>query len=145
MPALPNARHERFAQELAKGRSQTEAYVNAGYKHSRSASTRLAADVSICERVADIQGRAAVRTELTLADIIEELEQARMVALAAPTPQTGSAVAASLGKAKLLGLIVDKSEVKSEVEVTDARERLARIVAGQIAADQAGRGAGKPH
>lgn len=31
------------------------------------------------------------------------------------------------------------------VEVTDARERLARLVTGQTAADEVGRGAGKPH
>lgn len=30
MPALPNAKHERFAQELAKGKTGDEAYVAAG-------------------------------------------------------------------------------------------------------------------
>ena len=145
MPVLKNAKHERFAQELAKGKSQAEAYVAAGYKPSRSAATRLAADVNICERLAAIQERGAVRAELTLADIIDELEEARQVALTAATPQSGSAVAATMGKAKLLGLVVDKAEVKSEVEVTDARERLARIVAGHAPARDADQGAGKPH
>jgi hypothetical protein len=37
------------------------------------------------------------------------------------------------------------NEHSGSVEVTDARERLARIVAGQVAADEAGAGAGKPH
>jgi phage terminase small subunit len=145
VPVLKNAKHERFAQELAKGKSQAEAYVAAGYKPSRSAATRLAADVNICERLAAIQERGAVRAELTLADIIDELEEARQVALTAATPQSGSAVAATMGKAKLLGLVVDKAEVKSEVEVTDARERLARIVAGHAPARDADQGAGKPH
>lgn len=36
-------------------------------------------------------------------------------------------------------------EHEGEIEVTDARERLARIVAGQSAAEDAGEGAGKPH
>ena len=31
MPLLDNPRHEIFAQELAKGTSQKEAYVSAGY------------------------------------------------------------------------------------------------------------------
>ena len=35
---LKNPRHERYAQELAKGKSQAEAYEAAGYKPSRSAS-----------------------------------------------------------------------------------------------------------
>lgn len=145
MPVLKNAKHERFAQELAKGKSQAEAYVAAGYKPSRSAAARLAADVNICERLAAIQERGAVRAELTLADIIDELEEARQVALTAATPQSGSAVAATMGKAKLLGLVVDKAEVEQKVEVTDARERLARIVAGHAPARDADQGAGKPH
>jgi phage terminase small subunit len=29
---LPNARQERFAQELAKGKTVVEAYASAGYK-----------------------------------------------------------------------------------------------------------------
>jgi hypothetical protein len=145
VPVLKNAKHERFAQELAKGKSQAEAYVAAGYKPSRSAATRLAADVNICERLAAIQERGAVRAELTLADIIDELEEARQVALTAATPQSGSAVAATMGKAKLLGLVVDKAEVEQKVEVTDARERLARIVAGHAPARDADQGAGKPH
>lgn len=36
-------------------------------------------------------------------------------------------------------------EHSGEIEVTDARERLARILAGQTAADAAVSGAGKPH
>ena len=145
MAALANARHERFAQELAKGHSQADAYVSAGYKHSRSAAARLAADVNICARVSEIQERGAVRAELTIADIIVELEEARQAALSAATPQAGSAVSATLGKAKLLGLIVDKSEVKGEIEVTDARERLAHKLAGFAAARATERGAAKPH
>ena len=34
MPLLDNPKHEIFAQELAKGTSQKEAYVSAGYKAS---------------------------------------------------------------------------------------------------------------
>jgi phage terminase small subunit len=34
MSALDNPKHERFAQELAKGKSQVEAYAEAGYKPS---------------------------------------------------------------------------------------------------------------
>lgn len=145
MPALSNPKHERFAQEQAKGKSQAEAYVSAGYKPSRSSAARLAADANICKRVAEIQERGAVRAELTIFDIIAELEEARQSALTAPTPQTGSAVAATMGKAKLLGLVVDKSEVEQKIEVSDARERLARIVAGQSASVGAVGGAGKPH
>jgi hypothetical protein len=42
--------------------------------------------------------------ELTLADIIAEIEQARVMALAAETVQASAAVSASKAKAELLGL-----------------------------------------
>lgn len=145
MGALANPRHERFAQELAKGKTADEAYQEAGYAENRGNATRLKANESVAARVVELQERGAVRVELTLADIIAELDEARRAALTAPTPQTGSAVAATMGKAKLLGLIVDKAEVKSEVEVTDARERLARVVLGHVAAGSVGGGAAKPH
>jgi phage terminase small subunit len=36
MPTLRNARHERFAQELAIGKTADAAYVLAGYRANRS-------------------------------------------------------------------------------------------------------------
>lgn len=36
MTVLPNARHESFAQALAKGKSAAEAYMEAGYKADRA-------------------------------------------------------------------------------------------------------------
>ena len=41
MPALENQRHERFAQELAKGKTATEAYVLAGYKPNMRGNGRM--------------------------------------------------------------------------------------------------------
>lgn len=35
MPVLKNARHERFAQGRAKGKTIDEAYVDAGFKANR--------------------------------------------------------------------------------------------------------------
>lgn len=110
MPPLENTKHERFAQELAKGKSQSEAYVLAGYKPSFANASTLRTNQKVAARIAEIQGRAAVRAEMTVADIIKELEEARQAALQADTPQSGAAVTASMGKAKLLGLVVDKSE-----------------------------------
>jgi hypothetical protein len=110
MAVLKNPKHELFAQELAKGKTQLEAYTRAGYKPDDGAAARLSGNVRVKERVLELQERGAIRAELTLADIIAELEQARTTALAAATPQAGSAVAASMGKAKLLGLVVDKTE-----------------------------------
>jgi len=54
MPVLSNPRHERFAQELAAGKTGTAAYVAAGYKESPGAASRLSKDVNIRERVAEL-------------------------------------------------------------------------------------------
>ncbi len=54
MPALGNARHERFAQELAKGKSATEAYEVAGYRPNSGNAATLKADQSISTRVAEL-------------------------------------------------------------------------------------------
>jgi len=60
--------------------------------------------VNLCERLTELKERAAIRVELTLADIIQEIEEARMAALSAETVQASAAVSASKAKAELLGL-----------------------------------------
>lgn len=122
MAALSNPRHERFAQELAKGKTADGAYVAAGYKENRHNAAALARQEHISTRVAEITERGAIRAEITVASLLEELEQARAAALGAETPQSSAAVAASMSKAKLLGLIVDKSEAK--VALTTQEEAL---------------------
>ena len=104
MGVLSNPRHERFAQLLAKGIPQEDAYYQAGYEGNKTAASRLANDVNICKRVSTLLERGAIRVELTLADIINEIEQARVLALAAETVQASAAVSASKAKAELLGL-----------------------------------------
>jgi phage terminase small subunit len=114
MPALKNARHERYAQELAKGLSQADAYVQAGYRPSRSAAARLAADVNICERVAEIQGRAAVRAEITVADITDRLLKIADVAeISKEAAMLNVARASLMDAAKLNGLVIDKQDHRS--------------------------------
>jgi len=108
MPALDNPRHERFAQDLAKGMSASEAYVSAGYKESRSAASRLSTNVDVVARVAEIQNRATIRTEITLASLMEEAAEIQAAALKAN--QHSAAVAALTAKAKLAGLWIDKAE-----------------------------------
>lgn len=51
MAILPNARHERFAQELAKGVSAAEAYEKAGFKPNRHNAAALARQQHILDRL----------------------------------------------------------------------------------------------
>lgn len=123
MPALSNQRHELFAQALAKGKPQVEAYVEAGYKQNRSAATRLAADVNIRGRVSELGAKVAARTEITAASITERLMRLATIAeetgvtkdddgtvTASSSKHLGVLRAALMDVAKLNGLVIDKGE-----------------------------------
>ena len=84
--ALENARHERFAQELAKGETADAAYANAGYKPNRGNAATLKAKQSIRNRVDEILGAAADKIEVdqayvlsSIVDTIERCKQASPV------------------------------------------------------------------
>jgi phage terminase small subunit len=68
MPVLKNARHEKFAQSLAKGMSATDAYSSVGYKGDRTAASRLSTNVNISRRVDEIKNKVAEKAEWTSAD-----------------------------------------------------------------------------
>ncbi|MGC1902074.1 MAG: terminase small subunit, partial [Pseudolabrys sp.] len=77
MGILTNPRHELFAQELAKGKSATEAYTLAGYKPCRQNAARLTTNDDIRARLAEIQAQAATKSEVTVQSLLDELEHAR--------------------------------------------------------------------
>jgi hypothetical protein len=54
MPVLANAKHELFAQELAKGISADQSYETAGFKPNRHNAATLARKQHILDRVAEI-------------------------------------------------------------------------------------------
>ena len=113
MPALKNAKHELAAQGLAKGQSADEAYENAGFKPDRGNASRLTAKDSIRTRVAEILGKAAIRTEITVASITD-----RLLAIAAKgekandAPLLAVARASLMDAAKLNGLVIEKSQAE---------------------------------
>lgn len=118
MPVLDNARHEAFAQHLAKQKTADEAYVLAGFKANRGNATRLKANESVQRRIAELLSRAAERTVVTVEDIAKQLDEDRT--FARENGAAAAAVSATLGKAKVLGLIVDKAEnVNLNYDVTD--------------------------
>lgn len=75
MPVLKNARHEAFAQALAKGMSRDAAYAEAGYKPHRQAAHRLLTNVDVRARVDELQGAAAEKAEWTAADRLRMLAE----------------------------------------------------------------------
>lgn len=114
MAALSNVKHELFAQAMAKGASQREAYIKAGYPQSTKANVtdaaacRLFSDVRVQARIAELQSNAATRAEITLESWIAE--GAELMRSAA---QAGDHAAASQQferVAKVAGFWIEKSE-----------------------------------
>lgn len=108
MPVLKNPKHERFAQELAKGKTQIEAYKIAGYKPDDGAAARLSGNVRVQSRLAELQERGAKRAEITVETITRQLAEDRD--LAKEVKSASAAVSATMGLAKLHGLIREKHE-----------------------------------
>lgn len=137
MPALTNAKHELFAQALAKGETASAAYVLAGYKANDGNASTLKGNQRIEDRIAEILSGAAKRTEITVASITE-----RLLAIATKGEGSTEAPMLSVGRAalmdaaKLNGLVVDKSEVLT-AQMTPA-QRKARIA--ELKAKHDGRG-----
>jgi len=131
MAALPNARHERFAQGLAKGKSAGEAYADAGYAPNDGNCIRLKGDERIAARVAELLEFASTRVEISVARITEELLCIAESAKENATPAGWNvARAAYMDAAKLNGLVVDRSEVNDKRAESLADDELARIATG---------------
>lgn len=113
---LSNTRHEKFAQELAQGRSADEAYKLAGFKAHRGNASRLSANENILRRVSELQFKAALKVEASVEGLATELEQARQIALS--ERQASAAVQATMGKAKLFGLGKETRRIEGTVHVT---------------------------
>lgn len=127
MPVLANPKHERFAQELAKGETQDAAYVSAGYKSDRGAASRLSANVNIQARVAELLERAAAKTEISVASVTEALLRiASKAEDLADSAGLSVARASHMDAAKLNGLVVDRSQVALTADVLDEPEPMTK-------------------
>lgn len=108
-----NARQERFCLFLTEGFPQSRAYVEAGYMARGNAAeveaSRMVRLPKVAARVAELRAEAAKRSEITVDDLVADLNLMFKLALAAKNPAAG--VTAVMGKAKLLGLIIDRAEV----------------------------------
>ena len=130
MAKLP-PQQEKFCQNIVKGMSQSEAYIKAGYSETDSAranASRLIAKDNVQARIAELQSRAAEKAELTTAHFAKRLERLASAAerqAVQADEETGEEVITSkdasdiarmcsMDAAKLLGLIIDRSQIESE-------------------------------
>jgi hypothetical protein len=119
MPVLRNPKHERFAQEIANGRSLVDAYKAAGFKPDFRNAKRLRDRKDIGQRVdqilTDRERRATLSTEraiekaaITKADVIGMLIEDR--ALARANVQASAAIRAAELLGKELGMFINRTE-----------------------------------
>ncbi len=103
-------KQEAFALAYVETGNASEAYRRAYNAEKMTAvsvnrkAKELLDNGKIAARVAELQAAHVERHKLTVDDLLAELEEARQAALAAETAQSSAAVAATMGKAKLLGL-----------------------------------------
>jgi hypothetical protein len=134
VPILTNAKHELFAQALAKGENASKAYVSAGFKGSRANACRLKANSNVIARVFEIQTAGAQSAEISVASLLAELEEARSKATG--LNQLSAAVRATAEKAKISGLLIERQEIEINgggnefVDVRDFPE-IARTLAAE--------------
>lgn len=113
-------KQEAFAIAYVETGNATEAYRRAYTVSEKtkpesvwSNASRLMADVKVSARIADLQKAAQERLMVTVESITGELEAARL--LAEMEKQPSAMTAASMGKAKLHGLLVDRQETKHDL------------------------------
>ena len=120
MTALRLPRHEQFARRrvAALDESASASYRLCGYKATRSAAyacaSRLLRSAKVAERIAELQQQAALRHEAKIDTIGRQFDEAHRLAL--EHKQCAAAVAASMGLAKLYGLIVNRNETRAVSE-----------------------------
>ena len=70
---------------------------------------------NVSVRVAELRAAIEERHQITMDDLIGELEEARSQAIGLNVPQLSVAVSATMGKAKMLGFLSDKVELSGKV------------------------------
>ena len=107
-------KQERFCQVYIETGNASEAYRQA-YNTEKmkpesvnSKGYQLLQQVKITARLDELRAEHKKRHEITVDTLVAELEEARKLAF--ETEKAAAAVQATMGKAKLLGLVVDKQE-----------------------------------
>ena len=124
-----NPQQQRFLLAIVEGKSATEAYkiarfptgvpsTRTGKELTRNDLSKRASELMkspvVAGALARARAAAADRAQRTVDDIVARLDHVYEVALSCDPPQTSGAVAAQMGIAKLLGLVIDRSQVMVE-------------------------------
>lgn len=115
MPVLPNAKHEKFAQGLARGLTADEAYQQAGFKANRGNATTLKQKQSIQKRVTEL---------LEWAETVDRKATEKAIDKLAITKERVLAELAKIGFADIRKAIKWNGQVVSEQDNPDGGDVL---------------------
>ncbi|KAF0183529.1 MAG: hypothetical protein FD163_2249 [Hyphomonadaceae bacterium] len=105
MPLLENPNHEEFCQLVAGGKSQTEAYIEAGYavNGARGNASRLIANDSISARILELQSAKLLKNEENARQTMWEINH--LIARATKAGQYSAAIRGVAIKMRIIGMI----------------------------------------
>lgn len=116
-------KQENFCLKYVECGNASEAYRHA-YKAEKMTDKQVWEEASkllkgpkVSQRVAELKEMHTERHKITVDELLAELEENRQAALQAETAQASAATAATMGKAKLLGL--DKQIIENTHRVID--------------------------
>lgn len=108
-------KQERFAQEVASGKTQADAYrvafnVRPGTKPEsvQQNASRIMANVKVASRVAELRAPVAQKAQITLESHLADLQMLRDKAM--ESNQLSAAISAEIARGKASGVHVEKSE-----------------------------------
>ena len=110
-----------FSMTYVESGNATKAYQEA-YNHNGNTSTAQKEGFTVLHRplvqaaIAELQANHRKRHQINVDKIIADLEKARLLAMESRNPS--AAVSASMAKAKLAGLLVDKTEIQGRAAVS---------------------------
>lgn len=124
-------KQEAFVQSYLETGNASEAYRSSGYsggnpKTVHEAASRLLKNSKVIARLAELQKIHQERHEVTVDSLVAELDEARQLALKTEAP--AAAVSATMGKGKLLGLIVEKNEHTGKGGEPIQFQRIERVI-----------------
>lgn len=107
-------KQEKFAQEVASGKNQSDAYRAAYDARKMKPSSinvnasKLMADANVALRVKELRAPIAERAQITLESHLRDLMALRN--MATKEKQYSAAISAEIARGKAAGIIVDRSE-----------------------------------
>lgn len=138
---LKNARHERFAQELAKGKSQIEAYKLAGYEPKESNASRLIRNDKVRDRVLELKKltteKVTDKVAIDAAWVLQKASELHQLAL------KEKQFSVAKGALDLIGKHVDVQAFREQVQhsgLIEYKNLSDEEIAARIAAHEAARG-----